>query len=191
MADRRATCTWSFGYATTSSSRRQGYDIVYVQNINIAQAALGLSLDVPTLEGDEEIEILRGTQSGDVIRLRGKGIPHLRNKRARGDQLVRVIVETPKSLTDEQRELLTQLAESFDDGSGDTAARSRTACSTSSSSRWAQTSKFPLRGKNPFTLSLSKGSRSVHGSTSSPRAASGDLLDTLQGISVHPEPVEG
>ncbi|MDE2822811.1 MAG: molecular chaperone DnaJ [Chloroflexota bacterium] len=99
---------------------RQGYDIVYVQNINIAQAALGLSLDVPTLEGDEEIEIPRGTQSGDVIRLRGKGIPHLRNKRARGDQLVRVIVETPKSLTDEQRELLTQLAESFDDGSGDT-----------------------------------------------------------------------
>jgi molecular chaperone DnaJ len=98
--------------------RRQGYDIVYVQNINIAQAALGLSLDVPTLEGDEEIEIPRGTQSGDVIRLKDKGIPHLRNKRARGDQLVTVIVKTPKSLTDEQRELLTQLAESFDDGSG-------------------------------------------------------------------------
>ena len=98
--------------------RRQGYDIVYVQNINIAQAALGLSLHVPTLQGDEEIEIPRGTQSGDVIRLKGMGIPHLRNKRARGDQLVTVIVETPKSLTNEQRELLTQLADTFDDGSG-------------------------------------------------------------------------
>ncbi len=95
--------------------KRQGYDIVYLQNINIAQAALGLSLEVPTLEGDEEIEIPRGTQSGDVIRLRGRGIPHLRNRRARGDQLVTVIVETPKSLTDEQRELLMQLAETFDD----------------------------------------------------------------------------
>ncbi len=97
--------------------KRQGYDIVYVQHINIAQAALGLTLDVPTLQGDEEIEIPRGTQSGDVIRLRDKGIPHLRNKRTRGDQLVTVIVETPKSLTDEQRELLMQLAETFDDGS--------------------------------------------------------------------------
>ena len=97
--------------------RRRGYDIVYIQNINIAQAALGLSLDVPTLQGDEEIEIPRGTQSGDLIRLRGRGIPHLGNKRMRGDQLVTVIVETPKSLTDEQRELLLQLAETFDDGS--------------------------------------------------------------------------
>ena len=81
---------------------------------------MGLTLDVPTLERDEEIEIPRGTQSGDVIRLRGMGIPHLRNKRARGDQIVTVIVETPKSLTDEQRELLTQLAETFDNGSGPT-----------------------------------------------------------------------
>jgi molecular chaperone DnaJ len=100
--------------------RRRGYDIIYVQNINIAQAALGLTLNVPTLQGEEEIEIPRGTQSGDVIRLRDKGIPHLRNKRARGDQLVTVIVETPKTLTDEQRELLTQLADTFDDGSGHT-----------------------------------------------------------------------
>ena len=97
--------------------RRRGYDIVYIQNINIAQAALGLSLDVPTLQGDEEIEIPRGTQSGDVIRLRGRGIPHLGNRRMRGDQLVTVIVETPKSLTEEQRKLLLQLAETFDDGS--------------------------------------------------------------------------
>ena len=99
--------------------RRRGYDIVYIQNINIAQAALGLSLDVPTLQGDEEIEIPRGTQSGDVIRLRGRGIPHLGNRRMRGDQLVTVRVETPKSLSDEQRELLIQLAETFDDGSVD------------------------------------------------------------------------
>ncbi len=98
--------------------RRRGYDIVYVQRINIAQAALGLSLHVPTLHGSEEIDIPRGTQSGDVIRLKGKGIPHLGNNRTRGDQLVTVIVETPRTLTDEQRELLIQLAETFDDGSG-------------------------------------------------------------------------
>ncbi len=97
--------------------KRQGYDIVYIQHINIAQAALGLYVDVPTLQGTEEIEIPRGTQSGDVIRLRDKGIPHLNNRRVRGDQLVTVIVETPKSLTDEQRELLVQLAETFDDDS--------------------------------------------------------------------------
>jgi molecular chaperone DnaJ len=97
--------------------RRQGYDVVYAQNINIAQAALGLSFDVPTLDGEAEIVIPRGTQSGDVIRLKGQGIPHLGNKKLRGDQLVSVTVETPKSLTDEQRELLTRLAETFGDNS--------------------------------------------------------------------------
>ena len=97
--------------------RRHGYDVVYMQGINIAQAALGLSLNVPTLEGEAEIVIPRGTQSGDVIRLKSQGVPHLGNKRLRGDQLVSVVVETPKSLTDEQRELLTRLAETFADGS--------------------------------------------------------------------------
>lgn len=96
--------------------QRQGYDVLYVQRINIAQAALGLSLEVPTLDGNAEIVVPRGTQSGDVIRLRGQGIPHLGNKRVRGDQLVTVVVETPQSLSDEQRRLLTQLAETFDEG---------------------------------------------------------------------------
>ena len=95
--------------------RREGYDVIYLQGINIAQAALGLSFDVPTLDGEAEIVIPRGTQSGDVIRLRGQGIPHLGNRKQRGDQLVTVVVETPKALTEEQRELLTRLAETFGD----------------------------------------------------------------------------
>lgn len=99
--------------------RREGYDVVYLQGINIAQAALGLSLDVPTLDGEAEIVIPRGTQSGDVIRLKDQGIPHLGNRKQRGDQLVTVVVETPKSLSEEQRELLTRLAETFGDN-GDT-----------------------------------------------------------------------
>ena len=93
--------------------QRQRYDVVYIQHIDIAQAALGLTLDVPTLDGGAELEIPAGTQSGEVIRLKGQGIPHMRNTRARGDQLVTIIVNVPKSLTDEQRQLLTRLSETF------------------------------------------------------------------------------
>lgn len=93
--------------------QRHRYDVLYIQHIDIAQAALGLTLDVPTLDGDAELQIPAGTQSGNVIRLKGRGIPQMRNARARGDQLVTVVVNVPKSLTDEQRQLLTRLAESF------------------------------------------------------------------------------
>ena len=93
--------------------QRQGYDVVYLQDIDIAQAALGLTLDVPTLDGEAELQIPAGTQSGEVIRLKGRGIPHMRNTRARGDQLVTIVVNVPKALTDEQRQLLTRLAETF------------------------------------------------------------------------------
>ena len=94
--------------------QRQRYDVLYSQNIDIAQAALGLTLDVPTLDGDTELNVPPGTQPGDVIRLKGRGIPRMGNTRARGDQLVTIVVQTPKSLTDEQRQLLTRLAETFD-----------------------------------------------------------------------------
>ena len=77
--------------------------------INVAQAALGATLTVPTLDGEADLQVPAGTQSGQVFRLKGKGVPHLRSSR-RGDQLVAVIVETPKALSDEQRLLFEELS---------------------------------------------------------------------------------
>ena len=86
---------------------------------NIVQAALGATITVPTLEGDVEIEVPEGTQTGDVVPLKGKGVPHLGARNRRGDQLVTIVVETPRSLSDDQRTLLEALSESMgDDGSG-------------------------------------------------------------------------
>jgi molecular chaperone DnaJ len=101
--------------------QREGYDVVYVQNISITQAALGITVRVPTLEGEAEIEIPQGTQTGGVIRLKGKGVPHLGRRKQRGDQLVTIVVETPQTLTDEQRRLLLELSKSFDDDGTDAA----------------------------------------------------------------------
>lgn len=92
---------------------RQGYDILFARPINIAQATLGSMVKVPTLDGDIELNVPNATQSGQVFRLKGKGVPHLKNNRQRGDQLVRIVVQTPKKLTDEQKYLFEQLAQSF------------------------------------------------------------------------------
>ncbi len=99
---------------------RHGADIHYHLPITIPQAALGASLKVPTLSDDEKVVIEPGTQPGDKIRMRNKGIPHLRGSQ-RGDQIVTIDVEIPTSLNDEQRKLMTALAESM----GDTNANSR------------------------------------------------------------------
>ena len=93
---------------------RDGHDVRYTMPINVAQAALGASVRVLTLEGQAELAIPAGTQSGQVFRLKGKGVPHLGSGR-RGDQLVTVAVATPKSLTEEQRHLFQQLAASLGD----------------------------------------------------------------------------
>ena len=98
--------------------RREGYEIIYTMPVNVAQAALGATVEVPTMEGTAELEIPAGMQSGEVFRLKGRGVPHLKSTR-RGDQLVQVIVETPKSLTEEQRGLLQQLAASLENGESD------------------------------------------------------------------------
>ena len=80
----------------------------------MAEAALGASIVVPTLDGDSEIDIPSGTQSGDEIRLKGKGVPHLHGRSRRGDHVVTFVVETPRSLTDTQRTLMESLARSFE-----------------------------------------------------------------------------
>ncbi|MBN1286138.1 MAG: molecular chaperone DnaJ [Anaerolineae bacterium] len=93
--------------------RRRHDDIIVEISINIAQAALGDKIMVPTVDGDMELSIPNGTQAGKVFRLRGKGVPHLRrdgSTSGRGDQLVVVQVAVPTRLTAEQRELFERLA---------------------------------------------------------------------------------
>ena len=92
--------------------QRDGDDLIYNLELNIAQAALGGELEVPTLDGAEPLHIPAGTQSGEVFVLRGKGVPHLRAS-GRGDLLVHAQVVTPKHLTAEQKKLMAELAESL------------------------------------------------------------------------------
>lgn len=92
--------------------RRRDNDILLDLDVNIAQATLGAEVDVPTVDGPSKLRIPSGTQPGKVLRLREKGVPHLRGK-GRGDQLVVVNVEIPHRLTSEQRELFEQLAKSL------------------------------------------------------------------------------
>lgn len=92
--------------------QRNGNDVVLEMPINIAQAALGSTIQVPTLEGDTELEIPAGTQGGELFRLRGKGVPYLRGN-GRGDQVVVTRIDVPTRLSDRQRELLQELAQEF------------------------------------------------------------------------------
>jgi len=92
--------------------RRREYDILMDLNINVAQAALGAEVQVPTVDGPDSLRIPAGTQPGKVLHLRNKGVPHLRGN-GRGDQLVVVNVEIPNRLNQEQRELFEELAKSL------------------------------------------------------------------------------
>ncbi len=89
--------------------RRKQNDIILDLTINIAQAALGADIQVPTLEGDETLPIPSGTQPGKVFTLKGKGVPFVRSS-GRGDQHVIVDVEVPTRLNSEQRQLFEKLA---------------------------------------------------------------------------------
>ncbi len=90
---------------------REGYDVYIEMPIRFTQAALGDKLEVPTLDGKVSYNLPEGTQTGTVFRLREKGIPKLRSN-SRGDQYVKVIIDTPKKLNDEQKELLRKFDES-------------------------------------------------------------------------------
>lgn len=89
---------------------REGSDLVHELPVTFSQAALGAEVDVPTLEGVARVKIPAGIQSGEVLRLKGLGIPEL-NGSLRGDQIVRVVVWTPTDLTSEQEEILRRLAD--------------------------------------------------------------------------------
>jgi molecular chaperone DnaJ len=92
--------------------RRREDDILLDLSINIAQATLGGEVTIPTVDGEESLEIPSGTQPGKVIRLRGKGVPRLR-RTGRGDQLIIISVEVPRTLDAHQRELFEALAETM------------------------------------------------------------------------------
>ena len=89
--------------------------------MSFTQAALGAKVEVPTLKGTEELDIPAGTQHGEVFKLKGKGLPDVRSHRT-GDELVQVLVEIPKKLTEKQKQLLREFAATEDDN-GDAAAQ--------------------------------------------------------------------
>lgn len=96
--------------AEHASFERQGADLYSAVPISFAQAALGAEIKVKTLDGEEEIKVSAGTQTGTVFTVKGKGMPNL-GGRGHGDLFVAVTLVTPKTLTKEQRKLLEQLAE--------------------------------------------------------------------------------
>ncbi len=87
---------------------RKGADIIFEADISFPQAALGDEIVVPILRGTEKLKIPSGTQNGDILRLRGKGVP---GRYGRGDQLVHITVNVPKKLSRKQKQLIEQLNE--------------------------------------------------------------------------------
>jgi len=92
---------------------RHNNDLVCQFPITFSQAALGSRVEIPTLKGPEMLDIPSGTQHGEVFKLKGKGLPDVRSHRM-GDELVQVLVEIPKKLTDRQKQLLREYAATED-----------------------------------------------------------------------------
>ena len=91
---------------------REGDDLWYVAVITFPQAALGADITVPTLEGPTTVKIHPGTQAGEVLTLKGKGMPRFKAY-GKGDLLVRIGISVPEKLTFQQRALIEQLATEF------------------------------------------------------------------------------
>ena len=88
--------------------QRDGHNLVYEMYVNFADAALGTSVEVPTIDGRVKVKIPAGTQAGKMFRLKGKGLPSIQAY-GKGDQLIHINIWTPKSLTDEERKILERL----------------------------------------------------------------------------------
>jgi molecular chaperone DnaJ len=95
--------------------KREGTELIFEASVGIAQAALGTTILVPTVEGEEAVEIKAGTQPGTEIRLRGRGVPYLRRAGQRGDLHVLVDVEVPQRLSRAQRDALEAYADASDE----------------------------------------------------------------------------
>ena len=96
--------------------QRQGFDLYSTSPISFAQAALGGDVKIKTIDGDVLFNIKPGTQTDTKIRLKGKGVPTLRNKNVRGDHFVTLVVQVPEHLTGEQKDLIRK----YDEISGNT-----------------------------------------------------------------------
>jgi len=92
---------------------RDDKDIFYDHEISMIEATLGKEIIVPTLEGSEKLKVEQGSQPNTIIKLKGKGLPHL-NSRGRGDQYVRIVVNVPKKLNKHQKNLLQEFENSTD-----------------------------------------------------------------------------
>jgi DnaJ-class molecular chaperone with C-terminal Zn finger domain len=92
---------------------RDGNDIILELRLNVAQATLGDEIEVPTVDGTEWLKIPPGTQTGQTFRLRGKGVPYLRQN-GRGDQVIVARVVVPTRLNDQQRKLFQELAKTLE-----------------------------------------------------------------------------
>ncbi|MDP9242148.1 MAG: molecular chaperone DnaJ [Actinomycetota bacterium] len=99
---------------------RRGTDLFAVLDVPLSRAALGAELEVETLDGAERVRVDAGTESGAVLRVKGKGVPNL-GRRGRGDLFLTVQVETPKRLNKEERKLLERLGELRGESGGEDA----------------------------------------------------------------------
>ena len=93
---------------------RSGYDLLRRLPVQMTQAILGVEMEIETLDGSETIVIPKGVKSGQVMRIRGRGVPHLQG-RGRGDLLIEVVLETPKDLTPAEEKLIRDFAGSRND----------------------------------------------------------------------------
>ncbi len=91
--------------------QRDGINLLYEHYISLPEAALGTTIEIPTVDGKAKVKIEAGTQGGKVLRLRGKGLPEV-NGYNKGDLLVNVNVWTPRTLTSDEKKILEKLAES-------------------------------------------------------------------------------
>lgn len=98
--------------------QRNDYDIYSTVRISYPRAVLGGDIVIHTIDGDVAYNVKAGTQTGTRVRLRGKGVPSLRNKKMRGNHYVDLVVDVPTSLTKEQKKLLEQLDETFEKKDG-------------------------------------------------------------------------
>ena len=92
--------------------QREGLNAVYDLYISFTDAVFGVSTEVPTIDGKAKIKIPAGTQSGKILRLKGKGFPDVHNHYHKGDQLIHVSVWTPQHLSQEEKEALEKLKDS-------------------------------------------------------------------------------
>ena len=102
--------------------QRQGYDLYSTEPISFTQAALGGKVNLNTIDGPYAYDIQPGTQTNTKVKLKGKGVPTLRNKNVRGDHYVTLVVQVPENLTEEQKSILNQ----YENASGGVNTRSST-----------------------------------------------------------------